>query len=142
MTWSHWWPLPPSAPPTIIPRFILLILLRRLRGAASAAAAVCPVDRGSVAVQLYTQVAKVAAQQKQQDKQDKYRRERAASLQKLRTSGEADKLLQRARISSIGEQLRKQQQEEVDRVARAEPRIGSGVGAVPASGFVGAHLPP
>ena len=88
--------------------------------AASAAAEFRPVERGSVAVQLYTQVAKVAAQQKQQDKQDKYRRERAASLEKLRTSGEADKLLQRAGINSIGEQLRKQQQEEVDRVARAE----------------------
>jgi hypothetical protein len=88
--------------------------------AASAAAEFRPVERGSVAGQLYTQVAKVAAQQKQKDKQDKYRRERAASLEKLRTSGEADKLLQRAGISTIGEQLRKQQQEEVDRVARAE----------------------
>ena len=39
--------------------------------AASAAAEFRPVERGSVAVQLYTQVAKAAAQQKQQDKLDK-----------------------------------------------------------------------
>ena len=43
----------------------------------------------------------------QQDKLDKYHREKAASLEKLRTSGEADKLLHRAGIKSIGEQRRK-----------------------------------
>ena len=123
-------PPPPSPPlPADIPLPPPIPLAAAAASAAAAvrpppppplAAAVRPVDRGSLAVQLYTQVARVAAQQKQQDKLDKYRREKAASLEKLRTSGEADKLLHRAGITSIGEQRRKQQQKEVDRLAMAE----------------------
>ena len=138
MTWSQWLPLLPSAPSTTshAPRPPPLLLLRILLIFPAAACCVCcccappplplpaaavrPVDRGSVAVQLYTQVARVAAQQKKQDKLDKFHREKEASLEKLRTSGEADKLLQRAGIKPIGEQRRKQQQKEVDRLAMAE----------------------
>ena len=71
-------------------------------------------------VQLYTQVAKVAAQQTKQDKLDKFHREKKASLSKLRTSGEADRILQRAGIKPIGEQRRKQQEVNGTLTHRAE----------------------
>ena len=79
-----------------------------------------PVDRGSAAVQLYTQVARLAAQQWRQDKLANFHQAKAASQEELRTNGEADMLLQRAGIKPIKEQRRKQQEEEVERQERAE----------------------